>query len=200
MNIDEFRTFIKAVAGHDKRTTDRDDLERWADAAQEDRWTFPTAMRALKIFRHENPDKWLNPGHISGIIRDARRKAAETFIVPKEPDDIKNADLPKWHRAQLAAHQDRLLAVWCESGDLPVTPIAAGQITGRTAQLTSGIDLTRCPEELKEQVAQDIHRAGRPNRRRTAVPLPRAVADDPARREHARAELEAARQKWGEPE
>jgi hypothetical protein len=199
MNLDELEILMNLVAC-DRRTTGEMDLKYWALMAHEGRWTLPTAMRAVIIFRNEKPPgEWLDPSHITSIIRDARRKAADTFVVPNEPEGIKNADLPRWHRAQLAAHQDRLLAKWCEGGELPVTPIAAGQITGHAA-LTSGIDLTTCPEGLKEHVAECVQRAGQLDRHRAAVSLPRGVEDNPDRRAYARAELEAARQKWGEPE
>lgn len=197
MNPDDLKVFLKAIAVSDRRTTGEGDLQYWATMAQEDRWTLPTAMRALIIFRKANPDKWLNPGHISDIIRDARRKAAETFVVPPEPEGIKNADLPKWHRAQIAAHQDRLLAAWSVGEPLPVSGVA--QITEQK-QLTTGMDLTGCPGDLREEIAQGVQRMGRLDRHRAAVSSPRAVEDNADRRAYARAELEAARQKWGEPE
>jgi hypothetical protein len=197
MNADELEILMATVAIGDRRTTGKYDVGYWALMAQEGRWTLPTAMRALAIFRTENPGEWIDPGYITSIIRDARRKAAETFVVPPEPEGIKNADLPKWHRAQIAAHQDRLLAAWSVGEPLPVSGVA--QITEQK-QLTTGMDLTGCPRDLREEIAQGVQRMGRLDRHRAAVSSPRAVEDNADRRAYARAELEAARQKWGEPE
>ena len=193
MNADELEMLMATVAIGDRRTTGRYDVGYWAAMAQEGRWTLPTAMRALAIYRTEHPGEWIDPGFITSIIRDARRQAAATFVVPPEPEGIKNADLPRWHRAQIAAHQDRLLAAWCIGEPLPVSGVA--QIVNQK-QLTTGLNMTGCPEELKDEVTQGVEHM----KHRSVVSLPRAVEDNPDRRAYARAELEAARQKWGEPE
>ena len=194
MNTDELGMLLSMVTIGDRRTTGKYDIGYWALMAQEGRWTLPTAMRALAIYRSDHPGEWIDPGHITSIIRDARRQAAATFVVPKEPDDIKAADLPRWHRAQLAAHQDRLLDAWSSGEPMPVTPNAAAQITGGRGQLPSGMDMTTCPTDLKEQIAEAIARMGRDRPRQSVmIPVPRLSGGDPVVRAQARAELDAKR-------
>lgn len=191
----ELKTFLKAVATGDRRTTDEDDVRYWAAIAQQGRWTLATAMRALIMFREQHPGQWLDPGHITEIIRDARRRAAETFVVPQEPDNLKICDLPQWHREQLAAHQDRLLAAWAAGKPLPVTVEGAAEIAGQDRRrLTAGLNTTTCPEELKDQVHRDFERAvqNRTDHRRLPTRLRRFVGD-PDQRAKAIAELEAKR-------
>lgn len=76
MNPDEIRALLKAVASGDRRTTGPEDVHFWAAMAVRGRWTLPEAMAALIEFRHAHPGEWLEPGHLSTIIRAARQDAA----------------------------------------------------------------------------------------------------------------------------
>lgn len=199
MNPEELRTLYRSVTVGDRRTTDEQDIYYWAAMAREGRWTFATAIRALVIFRTQNPGKWIDPGHITEIIRDARRRAGDTFVVPQEPDGLKNADYPAWLRSQLTAHQDRLLAKWAGGGDLPVTANGAAEITGGPKQIAAGLNLEGCPPELRDQVKRDFEQAGRDKVDRRRLPTRiRTFVGDAARRAKARAELDAKRAELGQ--
>lgn len=203
MNLDEIKSLYKAVAVGDHRSIDDngDDLKYWAAMAREGRWTLPTAIRALVIFRTQRPGEWLDPGHITEIIRDARHKAAATFVVPEEPHGLKPADYPKWYRGQIAAHTDKLLERWASGEAIPVAETVAAELTGGPRQLTSGLNLTTCPEELFDQVKRDFERAGREKADRRRLPTRiRTFVGDPEQRAKARAELEAKRAEMGEQE
>jgi hypothetical protein len=76
MTPEEIRILLKAVASGDRRTTGPEDVHFWAVMAQRGRWTLPEAMAALVEFRHSRPGVWLEPGHLSALIRAARQDAA----------------------------------------------------------------------------------------------------------------------------
>lgn len=192
MTLDELKRFMSAIAASDRRTTSKADVDFWAAMAREGRWTLGTAMRALIQFRATRPGDWLEPGHISAILRDARRKAAESFVVPDAPDEIAGRDYPAWYRTQLTAHIARVLHAWAAGEPIP-EPSAALDSYRRDA-LTVGPDTSTCPSELRDQIGRDIANAGR-ERPALCAPqgLPYRPLLDPDRREQARAELDAIR-------
>lgn len=191
MNIEELRHLVSAIAKTDRRTIGRDDIEFWGAMAHEGRWTLAAAMRALVVFRSTRPGEWLEPGHLSQIIRDARRKAAASFVVPDVPEEITGRQYPEWYRAQLAAHVDRVLEAWSAGEPIPEASAELEVNRPGRAALTTGIEASTCPPELREQIERDLANAGRLDR----LPPKRAPeAPDPdderaERREQARAEL-----------
>lgn len=192
MNIDELKKLIGAIAASDRRTISKVDVDFWAAMSHEGSWTLNAAMQALIQFRVNRPGEWLEPGHITGIIREARRKAAATFEAPAVPDEITGREYPAWYRAQLAAHVDEVLAAWAAGEPIPESPAELESSRGRAA-LPGGIEASTCPPELREQIERDLARAGRMDRLppRPAEPVRRAKVDDPERRAQARAELAA---------
>lgn len=192
MTLDELKRFMSAIAASDRRTTSKADVDFWAAMAHEGRWTLGTSMRSLIQFRATRPGDWLEPGHISAIVRDARRKAAESFVVTDAPDDITGRDYPTWYRTQLTAHIARVLHAWAAGEPIPEPSAALDSY--RQASLTVEPDTSTCPSELRERIARDIANAGR-ERPPLCAPqgLPYRPLLDPDRREQARVELDAIR-------
>lgn len=204
MTRDEIIDLLSLAAAYDQRTGGEADVKAWLIAAHVQRWTAPAAQRVLVEHYSCGADRpRITVAAISDAIREIRRKAASSFIVPDSPDHLPACDYPGWYRAQLAAHVDRLLDLWANGRSIPENTSTAAELAGsEQRQLTAGLDTTTCPPQLKEHVNRCMQRMGteRLSRRRPAVPTPRPVADDDARRAQVRAELEAARQKWGEPQ
>jgi hypothetical protein len=188
----ELERLLDIVVRGDRRTTSPADVDYWAAMAAEGRWTYATAMRALVIFRTEHPGEWLDPAHLTAIIRQARHRGAETFVEPDPPGTLPPDQYPAWKRARLAEHIDRVLDAWADGAPMPVTVAGAAELTGTDRpQLEAGLNTSTCPPELRAQVARDFERIGRErsDRHRPAVALPHRMAGDPARRAAARAEL-----------
>jgi hypothetical protein len=188
----ELERLLDIVVRGDRRTTSPADVDYWAAMAAEGRWTYATAMRALVIFRTEHPGEWLDPAHLTAIIRQARHRAAETFVEPDPPAALPRPTYPAWKRARLAEHIDRVLDAWADGAPMPVTVAGAAELIGADRpQLEAGLNTSTCPPELREQIERDFQRIGRerPDRNRPAVALPRRMAGDPDRRAAARAEL-----------
>lgn len=188
MNPDELEALLAAVSSSDRRTVGKADAQFWAAMAREGSWTLPTAMRALVQFRHTRPGEWLEPGHLSGIIREARRKAATTFVVPDVPDGLTGRDYPGWYRAELLAHTDRIMHAWAGGEAIPETPAGAAEVTGRSGP--AALPVGMAPPELRDQITRGIAYIGRERPPPSSpVRLPRRPSADPDVRVAARAEL-----------
>ncbi|MPZ67352.1 MAG: hypothetical protein GEU83_18230 [Pseudonocardiaceae bacterium] len=201
LNSEELKTFMNAVAASDRRTTGKADVQFWAAMAHEGGWTLGTAMRALVQFRGRHAGEWLEPGHITEIVREARRAAATTFAAPDPPDDLPRRQYPAWLRNRRDEHIRRVLDAWADGAAMPVTEQTCAELVGsERATLTAGLDTSTCPCELREQLERDFKRIGQeqPGPRPTVTP-PRRMAGDAQRREQARAEL-AGRQPTPSPE
>jgi len=196
MNPDELEALLAAVSSSDRRTVGKADAQFWAAMAREGSWTLPTAMRALVQFRHTRPGEWLEPGHLSGIIREARRKAAATFVVPDVPEGLTGRDYPRWYRAELLAHTDRIMHAWAGGEAIPETPAGAAEVTGHSGPVALPVGMA--PPELRDQIARGVAYIGR-ERPPPSIPvrLPRRTGGDPARRAEARAELDTRRSTQG---
>lgn len=161
MTVDELKSLMSAVAASDRRTIGKADVDFWAAMAQEGRWTLGTAMRALIQFRVNRPGDWLEPGHIGAIIREARKKAAATFVDPDVPEEMTGREYPAWYRAKRDAHVAEVLEAWAAGEPIP-EPSAALQVNrGEVRELTTGINLGTCPPELRDQITRTAPRIGR---------------------------------------
>jgi hypothetical protein len=195
---DEIVGLLQTAAIYDNRTISEAPIEGWLTASHLGRWTAQYARRAI-IQHYTESTNWLMPAHITEIIRDARKRAGDTFVVPDTPDDVHGPDLPRWHRTQLAAHQDRLLAKWCAGEPLPVTPAGAAEITGSNrAELTTGLNMSTCPPELRKQIDREIRHIGHPRPEPKPPTQLRRFVGDPDQRAAARAELDAKRAELSE--
>ena len=205
MTRDEIIDLLSLAAAYDQRTGGEADVKAWLIAAHVQRWTAAAAQRVLVEHYSCGADRpRITVAAITDAIRDVRRKAASSFIVPDYPDSLTARDYPAWYRSQLAAHVDRLLGLWANGQSIPENTSTAAGLGGgpERRELTAGLDVSTCPPHLREHVSQCMSRMGteRLSRRRPAVPLPRPVADDDARRAQARAELDAKRQELADSE
>jgi hypothetical protein len=153
---------LAMAAGGDQRTVGDDDADFWHAIALAEQWTFPAARRAVieHYSRGANRPR-ITPAAITDRIRDLRRRAAESFELPRIPDDLPNHAYPAWLRTLQARHIDALLHHWATTGQ---EPPAHPQIAAATV---------RNVEELAAQAPQHAQRAitdgaARIDRRRTA--------------------------------
>lgn len=118
----ELKMVTARLVSRDKRTIGEVEATDWMETAEDGRWTYATAMRAVRELLRNPDGPYITPAHVDQVIRKMRSKAAETFRPGHEIPDGR----PDLHRAALTAHCDRLLAQWAETGDMPLTAIAAG--------------------------------------------------------------------------
>jgi hypothetical protein len=137
---DEMCDLLSLAAVYDQRTGGDEDVKGWLLVARSQGWTVATAQRALVEHYSQGADRpRVTPAAITDVIRDARRKAAETFIEPDPPETLAPERYPAWKRARLAEHIDRVLAAWADGAPLPVTPSAAAELTGGGRALEAGL-------------------------------------------------------------
>lgn len=176
---------LALCAVEDQRTVGKEDVALWFGVAKLERWTFAAAQRVIVEHASRNADKpRLKPAAITDRLREIRKRAADSFELPRIPEEISDAEYPAWLRRQIAAHTDRLVEEWAESGAEP-PPVPS---------LPSGpLALNAAPEHLREQLARDMARFGMTSRlpQRRARALPPVM--DPDRRAEARAELDRIR-------
>lgn len=141
---DDFQSIVDLVVAYTGREPDRTLVETWAAQASIGRWTYPEAARAIHLWAsNREPRDFLEPADVTRTLRRLRRRAAETFELPRIPDGLANADYPTWHREQLAAHCDALMQRWAATGEDPpahLPPSAPPNQIGqrRLAELTAG--------------------------------------------------------------
>lgn len=189
MTIDELRKLLTAVAKTDRRTIGRDDIDFWAAMAREGQWTLDTAMRALIQFRATRPGEWLEPGHLSQIVREAHRKAANSFVEPDAMDGETGRQYVERRRRLMREHIARVMEAWAVRGEpIPESASAAELASGGGERLAlpGGTGDGACPPELREKITRAMSRIGR---------MPARVVDPAGeeRRRRAREELDALR-------
>lgn len=166
-------------AAYDQRTNGEYDIQAWQMASGPGRWTYEAAQRVIVEHYSAGADRpRVTPAIITDVLRGVRVRAAESFEAPRIPDGLPNADYPAWLRGQLAAHCDTIVDRWASTGEEPPR--------GLPAPAKGPVDLpqliARAPLPVRREIDAGV--------RRMAT---RRVPRDPARREQAIAELEAAR-------
>jgi hypothetical protein len=153
---------LAMAAGGDQRTVGDDDADFWHAVAIQERWTFPAARRAVIEHYSRGADRpRITPAAVTDRIRDLRRRAAESFELPRIPDNQPPHEYPAWLRGQQARHIDALLHNWATTGQEP------------PAQPHIAAAVVRSVEELAAQAPPHVQRAitdgaARIDRRRTA--------------------------------
>lgn len=181
MTWDDVAELLAFCAVYDQRKGDDLDVKAWLMVAADHRWTRETAFRvAREHYGARSGQPRLDPATVTDRIRTMRGRAAESFELPRLPDDLPNAEYPAWLRGQLAAHIDAQLDRWATTGDepsraLPPAPVVASDLD----QLA-----TRAPIQHRRAIS-----AGTKTLRERKVRL------DPVRREQAHRELDEARQR-----
>lgn len=95
---------------------DRPDIEMktriladWADTLED--WPQGDVLDALRKWRNENPNKKPNPGHILGLLKEARGKAeAAKAPKPTPQPELVNTDTSEEARAERAEKAARIMA------------------------------------------------------------------------------------------
>lgn len=159
MTVEELKSLLKMVGVGDNRTTGTPNAEYWALMAQQGGWTWKTAVRALVQFRTQHPGTWMDPGHITAIIKDAREKAALSFVVPDYPEDLSPPQYAEWYRARKDEHVDRILAGWTKGEPIP-EPAAANEIREQRALAGGGggpleLPVASAPPELRADLRKN---------------------------------------------
>ncbi|HEY2766254.1 MAG TPA: hypothetical protein VGJ13_19915 [Pseudonocardiaceae bacterium] len=202
MTVEELTSLLKMVGRGDNRTTGTANAEYWALMAQQGGWTWKTAVRALVQFRTQHPGTWMDPGHITAIIKDAREKAALSFVVPDYPEDLPPPEYAEWYRARKNEHVDRILAGWSKGEPIP-EPSAANEIREHRALAGgSGVPLelpvVSAPPELRADLRKNWRKLVEKRPQLPPVqalrPTPKAALD-PQRMAEARRELDQIRER-----
>lgn len=82
MTPTEVGSLLKRISAYDGRRPDEPGtIAVWLDAAQRGRWTLPEAAEAVSEFFNlprdpNSPRRWLEPGHITHMIRSRRGRVA----------------------------------------------------------------------------------------------------------------------------
>jgi hypothetical protein len=169
------------AAAYDQRTVGEYDADAWRMAGEQARWTYEAVQRVIVEHYAADADRpRITPAMVTDRLRSLRGRAAESFELPRLPDDLSDADYPAWLRAQLASHCDRILERWATAGDEPPRAIqAAPVVVGDLDQL-----VTRAPIQFRRAITAGVK----------AIKA-RRVRLDPVRREKAHAELDEARRR-----
>lgn len=163
MNRNEVVDLLTLAAVYDQRTGGEADVRGWHAVAQIENWTAPAAQRVLIEHYSRGAERpRITPAAISDGIRAVRHKAAASFIVPDVPENVTGRDYPLWYRTQLAAHTDKVLDAWAVGEPIPESATAFADQQRTTLK---GIDMGTCPGCLREQIARDLDRIGRPGPR-----------------------------------
>ncbi|SNR44526.1 hypothetical protein SAMN06265360_10657 [Haloechinothrix alba] len=78
---DEVRRLVAVAMAYDNRNAGEAVVLAWSSAAELARWTYDEAIAAIHQHYAERTD-FIQPGHITGIIRDRRRDAAMRRQLP----------------------------------------------------------------------------------------------------------------------
>lgn len=182
---------------YDQRNADEADVQGWLAVAEMENWTAPAARRVVIEHYSRGAERpRINPAAITDRLRDAQRKAANSFVDPDALEGESGREYVERRRRLMREHIAQVMDAWATKGE-PIPEAASvaelrGVGTGLLA-LPAGIDASTCPPELRDQLARDLARAGQMDRlpRPPAEPVRRVKADDPERRAQARAELAA---------
>lgn len=144
MSKAEVALLLTFAAAHDQRTIGDADIEAWHLTATDHDWTAAAAQRVAREHYGQGSNRpRLDAPTVTDRIRAIRKKAAETFELPRIPDSLPNADYPKWLRSQLTDHCDQIVQRWAVTGEEPPAqlppappPNRIGQ--RRLAELTAG--------------------------------------------------------------
>jgi hypothetical protein len=157
MNRNEIVDLLTLAAVYDQRTGGEADVRGWHAVAALERWTALAAQRVVvEHYSHGADRPRITPAAISDAIRAARHKAASSFVVPNTPDHITGRDYPVWYRSQLTAHVDKVMDAWANGETISEVP---RELTN--AQGPMELDMSTCPENLREQIVRDMSRVGR---------------------------------------
>ncbi len=135
---------LALCAADDQRTVGDEDIKLWHGVGRVEDWTVPAVQRVIVEHASRGADRpRLNPAAITDRIRAVRKRAAETFELPRLPEGLSNVEYPAWLRAQRDAHTAGLLHQWAESGQEPPVQLPSGPKPNplgqrRIAELTAG--------------------------------------------------------------
>lgn len=144
---------LALAAASDQRTVGEEDIDLWLGVARMQRWTRETAAAAIVEHYSAGADRpRVTPAAITDRIRAIRRAAAQSFELPRIPDDLPPADYPRWLRAQRDRHVDALVHRWATTGELPPAATAAA------AQLVAGAEqlAARAPERVRHEITAGV--------------------------------------------
>lgn len=144
VTLSQCALLLALSAAYDQRTIGDADVKAWHAAATDHCWTWDSAERVIREHYGQGADRpRLEVPAITDRIRQIRRRAIETFELPRIPDGLANSDYPGWLRHRRDAHAAALVHRWATTGQEPPThlppsppPNQIGQ--RRLAELTAG--------------------------------------------------------------
>lgn len=144
INRNDVVRLLALCAAHDQRTVGAEDVDLWHGVATLEGWSLQAAQRVIVERAARGADQArITPAAITDRIREVRRRAAETFELPRLPDDLADADYPAWLRTRRDAHVDALVTAWAATGAEPPGQLPPGPRPNeigrrRIAELTAG--------------------------------------------------------------
>lgn len=192
----EIIDLLTLAAVYDQRNADEADVQGWLAVAEIENWTATAARRVVIEHYCRGADRpRITPAAITDRLREAHRKAANSFSEPEAIDGESGREYVERRRRLMREHIARVMDAWATRGESIPEGLTELEARRERRALTAGPDLATCPEHLREQVARDLSRAGRESDDLAPpVRLPRRPTGDPGRRAAARAELDALRE------
>lgn len=117
---EDLQEIIDLVVAYTGREPDKSLIQTWAAQSVIGRWSYPEASRAIHLWAaNRGPNDFLEPADVTRTLKAIRSRAAATFVDPVIPDDLPNAEYPRWYRAQRDAHVAALVQRWGMTGEEP---------------------------------------------------------------------------------
>jgi hypothetical protein len=155
MTWQDAQKLLAFCAVHDRRKADKLDIDAWYDAGTLQRWNANAALRVAREYYSAGANRpRLEPPMVTDRLRELRRRAAETFELPRIPDDLPNHEYPTWMRALQAQHVDALLDHWSTTGqEPPPQRAAAAAIVNNLRDLAM-----QAPSHVRQAIADGARR------------------------------------------
>jgi hypothetical protein len=135
---DDMVELLALAATYDQRKIAELDVRAWVLAAGVAGWTDAAAVSRVIVEHYaagaDRPR--ITPAAITDRLRDIRRAAAESFVDPVIPDDLRAVDYPAWYRRQRDEHIGRALRAWANTGEMP-RPAAVEPAGNRLAEIVA---------------------------------------------------------------
>lgn len=140
------------AAAYDQRTVGEYDIQAWEMASGPGRWSYETAQRVIVEHYAAGADgPRITPAMVTDRLRTLRRRAAESFEMPRIPPGLLDSDYPEWLRRQLGVHIRAQIDHWAASGEEPTAALPSSPTSNqlgqrRVAELTAGA-FQKIPED-----------------------------------------------------
>lgn len=183
MTKSEVARLLARCAVYDQRTVGQADVEGWHEIAVDENWTPAAAHRVVREHYSRGADRRrITPAAITDRLREAQRKAADSFVDPDAIEGESGREYVERKRTLMREHIARVMDAWVTKGEpIPEAATVAELRSGGSGPLAlpAGIEASTCPPELRERIERDLARTGRMDR----LPTTQAGRDADERQE-----------------